>query len=64
MFSSGGQGISGTSANWSRRGIAMRRKMSATHASLIQEEAGAHTSGTAGKAGDPWISPRASSTIG
>lgn len=42
----------------------MRRKMSATHASLIQEEAGAYTSGTTGKAGDLWISPRASLTTG
>jgi len=29
----GGQRISGTSANWSRRDIAMRRKMSGTHLS-------------------------------
>lgn len=42
----------------------MRGKMSGTHPSLIQEEAAAYTSGTTGKAGDLWISSRASSTTG
>lgn len=35
----GGQRLSGTSANWSRRGTAMRTEMSGTHLHLIQEEA-------------------------
>lgn len=60
----GRQRISSTSANWSRRGIAMRREMSGTHLHLIQEEAGASISRTMGKAGDLWISPRASLTRG
>lgn len=42
----------------------MRREMLGTHLHLTHEEVGAYISGTMGKAGDLWISPKASLTTG
>lgn len=56
--------VSGTLANWSKRGVPVRMKMSGTQLCLVQEEADAYTSGTMAVAGGLGISLKVSRTTG